>query len=471
MDTLSLQHDERRARTRAGNVGRRGLISFAGTLVVLLGAVSSSLGQPQNPPGDTTYTRAPVFQIPFQPESGERRLKEVQLYVSTDLGQTWKQAVNATPEQRYFVFRAQHDGIHWFSVRTIDLDGKAVPVDMAGARPGLKVYVDTQPPLVHVRALAPRDGELGVEWEIKDDNLDMASIQVDYRVAGSNEWIPIPGPSQSVGQRYWKPVTNGAIEVRVRARDRADNWNEDKTTNNPGGAAAGTPSNSGAPAASGARTTDSGIKLVNSTNIALNYEIKDKGPSGISVVELWYTQDAGARSWQKYREEKGDVHPPFTVDVSGEGLYGFTLIVRSGVGLGDRPPQVGDQPQVWVEVDLTKPIVHVGSVEVGRGPEAGRLAISWTATDKNLGAHSITLSYSEQSGGPWNPIASNVENTGRYIWQMPSGVPYRFHVRVEATDRAGNIGSADTSAPVIVDLAQPKGVILNVEPAAGKSGN
>jgi hypothetical protein len=42
---------------------------------------------------------------------------------------------------------------------------------------------------------------------------------------------------------------------------------------------------------------------------------------------------------------------------------------------------------------------------------------------------------------------------------------------VEATDRAGNIGSADTSAPVIVDLAQPKGVILNVEPVPGKSGN
>src|SRR5580704_3537424 len=92
MVMLSLQQDERRARTRAGTVGRLGLISFAGTLVVLLAAVSSVLGQPQNPPGDTTYTRAPVFQIPFQPESGERRLKEVQLFVSTDLGQTWKQA-------------------------------------------------------------------------------------------------------------------------------------------------------------------------------------------------------------------------------------------------------------------------------------------------------------------------------------------------------------------------------------------
>jgi hypothetical protein len=470
MAMLSLRQDESRARTRAG-VCRRGLISFAGPLVVFFATVSVVLGQTPDPTGDTTYTRATSLRIPFTPQPGERRLKEVQLYVSTDLGQTWKQAVNATPEQRYFDFRAQHDGIHWFAVRTIELDGRASPVDMAGARPGLKIYVDTQPPLVHVRALAPRDGELGVEWEIKDDNLDLASIQVDYRVAGSNEWIPIPGPSQSVGQRYWKPVTNGAIEVRVRARDRADNWNEDKTTISPGGAVGAISSSGGAPAASGARTTDSGIKLVNSTNIALNYEIKDKGPSGISVVELWYTQDAGARSWQKYREEKGDVHPPFMVDVSGEGLYGFTLIVRSGVGLGDRPPQVGDQPQVWVEVDLTKPIVHMGSVEVGRGPEAGRLAISWTATDKNLGPRPMTLSYSEQSGGPWSPIASTVENTGRYIWQMPSGVPYRFHVRVEATDRAGNVGSADTSAPVIVDLAQPKGVILNVEPAAGKSGN
>src|SRR5262249_51683483 len=123
------------------------------------------------------------------------------------------------------------------------------------------------------------------------------------------------------------------------------------------------------------------------------------------------------------------------------------------------------QPQVWVEVDLTKPVVRLTSVDVGRGADSGRLTLRWTASDKNLGPQPITLSYAEQASGPWKPIAPNVDNSGSFVWQMPKDVPYQFLVRVEATDRAGNIGFDETTKPVIVDLLQPKGIIINVEPA------
>jgi hypothetical protein len=45
---------------------------------------------------------------------------------------------------------------------------------------------------------------------------------------------------------------------------------------------------------------------------------------------------------------------------------------------------------------------------------------------------------------------------------MPPGVPYQFYVKVEAVDRAGNIGLDQTLEPVKVDLSQPKSVILDV---------
>jgi hypothetical protein len=152
--------------------------------------------------------------------------------------------------------------------------------------------------------------------------------------------------------------------------------------------------------------------------------------------------------------------------VQDEGVYGFSLIVRSGVGLSDRPPRNGDPPQVWVEVDLTNPVVHWVQVDVGRGSDSGWLTITWKATDKNLGREPITLSYATDPQGSWTPIASHVENSGRYRWQMPAGsVPYKFLVRVQATDQAGNVGSLVTPKSVIVDLAQPKGLILGVEPA------
>src|SRR5262249_38280815 len=154
-------------------------------------------------------------------------------------------------------------------------------------------------------------------------------------------------------------------------------------------------------------------RMVNSKRISLNYEIKDVGPSGVSTVDLWYTQD-GAK-WEKY-ETANQPRPPFVVDVKDEGLYGFTLVACNGVGLGKRPPRSGDQPQIWVEVDTTKPVVKLLDTQISAGRDAQLLTVRWKASDNNLGPRPITVSYAEQATGPWLVIAANVENTGVYVW-------------------------------------------------------
>jgi hypothetical protein len=419
----------------------------------------------QDPADTTSYSKDAVFRIPFNTDAAAR-LKQIQLYVSTDQGQTWKQVEAVTPDRRWFQFTAPRDGLYWFAVRTVDVDNRAYPPQMDNVRPGLKVLVDTQPPRIRLRSLPPRDAEVGVEWEVSDENPLPGGIRLEYRLPGNATWMPVAVDLPGKGERYWRPGTNGPVEVRLLAKDRALNEAEEKTTLSPGpGGSAGQPP--AAPADTGlARPQEPNVRLVNSTRIALNYEIKEKGPSGVSTIELWYTQDPRGRIWTKYpKEGDGKTPPPFIVEVNGEGLYGFTLVVRSGVGLGDRPPEAGDQPQVWVEVDLTKPVVRLGQVEVGRGAESGRLTIHWTASDKNFGTQPITLSYAEQTAGPWKTIAANVDNNGRYIWQMPADVPYQFYLRVEAMDRAGNVGSDQSQRAVNVDLSQPKGIIVNVEPA------
>ena len=122
----------------------------------------------QAPPDDTiNYTRERVFKIPFQSDTGRSRLKEVQLYVSTDMGHTWHPYASAPPDQGYFKFTADRDAYFWFSVRTVDTEGVAHPVVMDGARPGLKVCVDTQPPVVDLRPLPAHDGMVGVAWDVR----------------------------------------------------------------------------------------------------------------------------------------------------------------------------------------------------------------------------------------------------------------------------------------------------------------
>jgi hypothetical protein len=180
---------------------------------------------------------------------------------------------------------------------------------------------------------------------------------------------------------------------------------------------------------------------------------------------LWYTQDG--RSWSKYPLRFGDdpTQKNIVFDVAGEGIYGITLVAKSGVGLGVRPPQLGDRPQLWIEVDLTKPVVQIQSVTVGEGADKGKLFITWAARDKNMSRQPIHIAYSEQQAGPWTTVAERQANTGRHVWTLPERIPYQFYLRVQARDLAGNSGEAITPQMVKVDLSQPRVHILNVEPA------
>ena len=425
----------------------------------------------QAPAGEVLYAGRRDFRIPFTAANRDR-LKQLQLFYSTDQGRTWQPSAITAPDQNHFVFICREDGLYWFTVQTLDTQGRYFPPTLEGAQPSLKVVVDTVPPVVQLRPLPSRGGEVGVAWDVRDDNLDLrqeGALRLEYRAAGSVGWIPLPA-DPSAGQHYWNPQTNAALEVHLRVKDRAGNAAEATTNVILGQQEGGQPYPAPSPAA-GLPAGFPGAaerRLVNSKRISLNYELKDVGPSGVASVELWFTQDG--RSWNRYplpRAEDGAPPPrPLVFDVSGEGVYGFTLVARSGVGLSERPPQVGDRPQIWVEVDLTRPVVQVHSVNVGRGSDKGKLTINWSARDKNLGREPISLSYAKETGGPWTPIAEHVPNTGRYVWKMPEQVPYQFYVRVEAADQAGNVGEAVTPDMVRVDLALPRVRILAVEPAS-----
>jgi hypothetical protein len=423
--------------------------------------ISGACGQES---GGIIYSRYRHFKIPFQAGAGVQRLKQLQLYVSTDQGRTWQPAANAPPEQREFRFMTDRDGFFWFSVQTLDQENRLFPPTMDGAQPSLKVIVDTQPPTIHLHSLPSRGNEIGVSWDIRDENLDLSlpdAVQLEFRRAGGGMWQPVPR-NPALSQHYWNPQTNGPVEVRLRARDRAGNWGEALTTVGLAGGQQVVNQNNSNNVWNGPGPGER--RLVNSKRISLKYELKEVGPSGVSAVDLWFTIDG--RSWNKYPPRPED-HGKHAVifEVNGEGLYGLTLVAKSGVGLSVRPPQLGDRPQIWVEVDLTKPVVQLQDVIVGEGADKGKLIITWSAQDKNLHPQPITLSYAEKADGPWTAIVDKQLNSGRHVWIMPKGVPYQFYVRVEAIDLAGNVGTAVTPQMIRVDLSQPRVNILNIEPA------
>jgi hypothetical protein len=205
------------------------------------------------------------------------------------------------------------------------------------------------------------------------------------------------------------------------------------------------------------------MRLVNTKRITLNFEVKDVGPSGLSGVELWYTQDC--REWKKY--DAPTQAKAYVVEVDEEGMYGFTLLAKSGIGLGKQPPAPGDQPQVWVIVDLTPPAVELLEVTPSISYKVQQVAFRWRASDKNLSRKPISLFYAEKKNGPWKVIATNLENNGKYVWKVPSEAPAQFLVRAEAIDLAGNVGRAQSPHPILLDSRVPSVSIVNVEANAG----
>jgi hypothetical protein len=201
------------------------------------------------------------------------------------------------------------------------------------------------------------------------------------------------------------------------------------------------------------------LHLVNERSIRLNCKLRDVGPSGLSAVEVWFTQDG--RHWQK-AEHNCPPQPPYVMDVKDDGRYGITLIARNGLGVAKPGPVLGEPPQVWVEVDTTRPTLTVGKPRFAGTEGARELAITWSANDKNLGSRAIKLTYAEKPEGPWQPIA-DVENTGTFAWHLPAKLPTSFFVRVQATDTAGNTTAAVSAEAVVLDLSQPTVEILSVE--------
>jgi hypothetical protein len=202
------------------------------------------------------------------------------------------------------------------------------------------------------------------------------------------------------------------------------------------------------------------MRLVNTKQITLNFQVQDVGPSGVAAVELWYTQDC--KEWHKYDAPR-QAHA-YLIEVEEEGMYGFTLLARNGLGLGDDPPKPGDLPQVWVVVDLTEPKLQIDKVEPKLGGKVNLVAIQWTARDENLGRQPIQLSYSASEAGPWLPIADQLPNTGNFDWAMPARVPPKLYLRVGATDLAGNHSTAQTPQPILLDIKKPRVSIIDIAP-------
>ncbi len=206
---------------------------------------------------------------------------------------------------------------------------------------------------------------------------------------------------------------------------------------------------------------DPGLHYVSNRMFSLEYAVDDVGPSGVSAVDLFVTENGG-KQWFRYGSDS-DRKSPFQIDTMGEGTFGFAIRIRNGVGVADIPPQPGEAPEILITVDQTPPVVEMAQPVVRKG-RANSVQFTWRIREINPATESVRLEMSAASGGKWMPIFDWQADRGGFEMPIPEGLPPAVHFRLTARDAAGNLTSAQTVRPVVVDMHKPSGRLLRITP-------
>ncbi|MFN5285928.1 MAG: hypothetical protein ACK5KS_14005, partial [Planctomyces sp.] len=201
--------------------------------------------------------------------------------------------------------------------------------------------------------------------------------------------------------------------------------------------------------------------MVSNRIFDIEYQVDDVGPSGISAVDLFVTEDNG-RQWFRYGTD-ADRKSPFSVDAMAEGTFGFAVRVRNGVGVSEIPPQPGDPPEIVITVDQTAPAIEMAQPDV-RSEGQGSVRFAWRIREAHPAQNSVRLEYAAAAAGPWTPVFDWQPNRNSYEMAIRPGMPPAVYFRLTARDQAGNLSAAQTPQPVIVDLKKPTARLIRVQP-------
>lgn len=197
-------------------------------LALLASLAQLSAQEPADPEAATSYLPSAQFKIPFNIELLRGDLREVQLWVSTDEGESWQMHGVAHPGDRWFDFRAAAEGLYFFSVQTIDAEGNAFP----SPSPPLRVTIDTSKPLASVRAEINAVGQLVAEIHVTDENLLPDSAVLKLRTDRDAIWRDVDLSSLQSQQGELKGQVTldlpacREVALALAVRDQANNSGE-----------------------------------------------------------------------------------------------------------------------------------------------------------------------------------------------------------------------------------------------------
>ncbi|MCI0650487.1 MAG: hypothetical protein L0Z55_01240 [Planctomycetes bacterium] len=372
--------------------------------------------------------------------AGAAPVRGVQLWYSTDGGQTWQAIEQVFDATAAISFEAPHDGRFGFRAVAVDGAGMRQTPPQPGDAPDYSCVIDTRAPAIAVHAPLPgaqiyAGTAIVLHWEADDEHLGDRPVAIEYRRSAEEPWskIDLAECTAPHGRVQWfSPFVEGAIEVRFEARDLAGNaaeWVLDAPI-------AVTPFADFRGSRGMAAEPCSSFR-----KFPLFYRVQSYSPIEIGVVEIWFQKELG--EWEV--TEDPDQRSPFIFEAERDGVYCFYLRAVDRNGKGDRPEPGPDTPfDARVLVDTHSPD---GELVVGNGaPElfhrAGEpIPISWIITEEHLAPGGCRLEVSIDDGATWLLLQDGLpsrDGRGVFTWRPPLIEVERLLFRLTARDLAAN---------------------------------
>ncbi len=167
------------------------------------------------------------FPINVREQKNRDAIKKYILLVSEDEGKNWQQADSRDPSEKELVYRATHDGRHWFILQVLTQAG-TTPSNPARVQPNMIINIDRVAPQIQVTADRLPSGQVRARWKIAEPYPDTRSIVLEYhtRAVREGQWVPLGILPALEGQHEFDPGREGQtgeLSIRVRMKDQAGN--------------------------------------------------------------------------------------------------------------------------------------------------------------------------------------------------------------------------------------------------------
>ncbi len=168
------------------------------------------------------------FSLDYEVESaGRAGVEEVELWGSTNRGQTWKRWGADPDRQSPFDIETNNDGTYGFCIVVVSKNGLATPRPLEQSSPDVFVVVDTVKPQTRITGASYGEGDqtgaLLIRYECLDDNLGSRPIALSFSDSFHGPWTTIAAGLENRGGYAWPadPQLPRQIYLRIDAADQA----------------------------------------------------------------------------------------------------------------------------------------------------------------------------------------------------------------------------------------------------------